>query len=152
MYCPNFFIPENNVMMGKFNRTTKAAPLCHLTSLYSEGYRCLLRCPSLYTHLSIIIGTPQLVREMPSDEIRHFIETKVWTDLYTINECFKRAPACLSFDNVDLMIRIANRLPQFAETYNSDIECFGIQTWTSYLLCNIYLLYIWQSTYHASIN
>ena len=135
-YCPNFFIPENNVMMGKFNRTTKAALLHHLTSLYSEGYRCLLRCPSLLTPLSIIIDTPQIVRVMPSDEIKHFMDAKVWTDFYTIKECFKRVPACLSFDNVDLLIRIANRLPQFAETYQSNIECFGMQTWTFYLLCN----------------
>ena len=147
-YCPNFFIPENNVMMGKFNRITKTALLRHLTTLYSEGYSCLLRCPSLYTHLSIIIGRPQIVRVMPSD----FMEAKVWTDFYTIKECFERVPACLSFDNVDLLIRIANRLPQFAETYQSDIECFGIQTWTFYLLCNIYLLYIWKLTDHASIK
>ena len=51
-YCPNFFIPENNMMMGKFTRRTKAALLLHLTTLYKEGFRCLLRCTFLFINLS----------------------------------------------------------------------------------------------------
>ena len=45
--CPNFFIPENNMFEGKIEDRNRTMLLQHLNSLYSEGFPCLLRCPSL---------------------------------------------------------------------------------------------------------
>ena len=56
-YCPNFFITQNNMFEGKIEGINREKLLQHLNTLYSEGYRCLLRCPSLYHDLSIIINT-----------------------------------------------------------------------------------------------
>ena len=46
-YCPNFFIPENNMFEGKIEGRNRTMLLQHLSTLYLEGYQCLLRCPSL---------------------------------------------------------------------------------------------------------
>ena len=46
-YCPNYFIPENNMFQGKIEGENRDKLLQHLNTLYCEGYMCLLRCPSL---------------------------------------------------------------------------------------------------------
>ncbi|KAK3085797.1 hypothetical protein FSP39_008777 [Pinctada imbricata] len=58
-YCPNFFIPENNMFFGKICGQTQTGLLGTLRELYSEGYYSLLRCSSLYRNLSRIIYQPQ---------------------------------------------------------------------------------------------
>ena len=49
-YCPNFFVPENNMFEGKIEGENRVNLLQHLGTLHQEGYRCLLRCPSLESH------------------------------------------------------------------------------------------------------
>ena len=54
-FCPNFFIPENNMFEGKIEGANRAKLLQHLNSVYLEGFRCLLRCPSL-SKMRVIIN------------------------------------------------------------------------------------------------
>ena len=54
-YCPNFFIPQNNMFGGKIEGRNRDKLLQHLRILYHEGYRCLLRCQSLENSISYII-------------------------------------------------------------------------------------------------
>ncbi|KAK3086474.1 hypothetical protein FSP39_018935 [Pinctada imbricata] len=67
-YCPNFFIPENNMFNGKICGQTQTALLGILRELYSDGYYSLLRCSSLYRNLSRIIYQPQIVYILPCNE------------------------------------------------------------------------------------
>ena len=60
-YCPNFFIPENNMFEGKVEGANRAKLLQHLKSLYLEGFRCLLRCPSL-SEMRIIINVSYSIK------------------------------------------------------------------------------------------
>ena len=53
-YCPNFFIPENNMFEGKIEGPNRDKLLQYLTALYHEGYKCLLRCPSLTSKTNMI--------------------------------------------------------------------------------------------------
>ena len=46
-YCPNFFVTENNMFEGKIEGQNRTKLLQQLSNLYNDGYRCLLRCPSL---------------------------------------------------------------------------------------------------------
>ena len=46
-YCPNFFIPQNNMFGGKIEGRNRYKLLQHLRILYLEGYKCLIRCQSL---------------------------------------------------------------------------------------------------------
>ncbi|KAK3085219.1 hypothetical protein FSP39_000127 [Pinctada imbricata] len=67
-YCPNFFIPENNMFYGKICGHTQTALLGTLCELYSEGYYSLLRCSSLYRNLSRIIYQPQIAYLLSCNE------------------------------------------------------------------------------------
>ena len=52
-YCPNFFIPQNNMFGGKIEGGNRDKLLQHLRILYLEGYKCLLRCQSLADKMSL---------------------------------------------------------------------------------------------------
>ena len=138
-YCPNFFIPENNMMMGKFTGRTKAALLLHLATLYKEGYRCLLRCPSLYVSLSNIIRMPIMVPALPSDED---FGTKIDTDIETIVEV--RHPVL--YDEIMNTLWDLECLNQLKEIYTSDLQRLLLYVWKSNLLCQLYLLFICHRT------
>ena len=57
-YCPNFFIPQNNMFAGKIQGVNRDKLIYHLRTLYNEGYQCFLRCQSLSLHMSCIIDNP----------------------------------------------------------------------------------------------
>ena len=59
-YCPNFFIPENNMFQGKIEGANRDNLLRHLKTLYCEGYKCLLRCSSLSDYMSLIMDRPDV--------------------------------------------------------------------------------------------
>ena len=66
-YCPNFFIPENNMFEGKIEGTNREKLMQHLRTLYSEGFKCLLRCEYLWPmSLPSIMNWPYL--ELPAPE------------------------------------------------------------------------------------
>ena len=85
-YCPNFFIPENNMFAGKIHGTARARLLSYLVPLYQEGYNCLLRCPSIRHEFHDIIQQPLLT---------HLVETADYSEkcnieVFLINEIWLR--------------------------------------------------------------
>ena len=52
-YCPNFFVPQNNMFGGKIEGRNRYKLLQHLRILHCEGYSCLLRCQSLAEGMSL---------------------------------------------------------------------------------------------------
>ena len=68
-YCPNFFVPHNNMFEGKIQGTNRKNLIQQMRTLYCEGYRCLLRCPSLSPDMSHIVHRPdvELVIEVPNN-------------------------------------------------------------------------------------
>ena len=57
-YCPNFFIPQNNMFEGKIEGTNRDKLLQHLRNLYLEGYESLLRCQSLSGYMEPVMHRP----------------------------------------------------------------------------------------------
>ena len=144
-FCPNFFIPENNMMMGKFNGTTKAALLHHLSTLYSEGYRCLLRCPSLHDTLSIIIHMPIIMAVLPTEED---FTTKVLTDLETIKEMADPG------SNLDMILTMKDveQLNILMERCSNEQQLLVLYAWKSKFLCYLYLLFVSKITEDKTLN
>ncbi|KAK3086869.1 hypothetical protein FSP39_024674 [Pinctada imbricata] len=70
-YCPNFFIPENNMFYGKIFGDNQAAVLRTLRDLYSEGYLSLLRCSSLHSHLQLLNARPQVSNIFSNVEVEY---------------------------------------------------------------------------------
>lgn len=46
-YYPNYFIYENNMLVGKVQEVDLRCISMKLSEIYKEGWRCLLHCPSL---------------------------------------------------------------------------------------------------------
>ncbi|KAK3107411.1 hypothetical protein FSP39_013978 [Pinctada imbricata] len=57
-YCPNFFIPENNMFLGKIHGRVQRRLLDHLLSLYNKGYNCIPVCNC--TPCTMILANPQM--------------------------------------------------------------------------------------------
>ena len=144
-YCPNFFIPENNMMMGKFNGTSKASLLHHLSTLYSEGYRCLLRCQSLHDNLSKIIQEPVIVTVLTPEEE---LVTKLHTDLETIQEMI------IPDFRGDVISTIKNvaYLDLLMERSTDDIQRLVLYAWKYNCLRHLYLFFINQYTEGNILN
>lgn len=47
-FCPNYFIRDNNMFLGKVQECQLEYISSKLNELHKEGWRCLLRCPSLF--------------------------------------------------------------------------------------------------------
>ena len=144
-FCPNFFIPENNIMMGKFNRLSKSALLHHLLTLHNEGYMCLLRCQSLHDVLSNIIQEPIIVTLLPTEEE---LVTKVRTDLETVRHM--RDPV----SNIDLKSIMKNMeyIDLLQERSTNDLQLSVLYAWKSYFLCTLYLSFISKHTEEQTAN
>ena len=56
-YCPNFFVTENNMFEGKIEGENRVKLLQHLITLHHEGYRCLLRCPTLAYYMTSVMNS-----------------------------------------------------------------------------------------------
>ena len=140
-YCPNFFIPENNMMMGKFDETTKPKLLLHLLTLYNEGYKCLLRCPSLRNVLSLIIQMPIMVTMLTS-AVDHV--TKISYDIEAIREMI-RNPALYKNEAMS-MIKSLDCIDRLMGTCKIDLQCLALHVWKYKALCRLYLLSVSQIT------
>ncbi|KAK3099923.1 hypothetical protein FSP39_011839 [Pinctada imbricata] len=81
-YCPNFFIPENNMFYGKIHGRAQLFLLNHLTTLYREGFKCLIRCSSVRGPLEVAFRRPQIGFVIPFDNIG----IKLRTDLHLISD------------------------------------------------------------------
>ena len=144
-YCPNFFIPENNMMIGKFNEATKRKLLDHLIKLFNEGYECLLRCPSVCDDLSKIMQTPMAVSNLPLEEER---SNKVVTDIQIIKE-FSRISV---FNEIQSMIKGLDGLDHLMKRYNTNLQRLTLQVWKSEALCRLYLHFVGQETENKGIS
>ena len=59
-FCPNYFIRENNMFLGKVQEWELGYISKQLSDIYQEGWRCLLRCPSLF-HLKKALEEARLL-------------------------------------------------------------------------------------------
>ncbi|XP_062578076.1 uncharacterized protein LOC134239961 [Saccostrea cucullata] len=55
-FCPNYFVKENNMFLGRLQEWQLAYMATRVSELYTEGWRCLLKCHSLY-HLKKALET-----------------------------------------------------------------------------------------------
>ena len=133
-YCPNFFIPENNMFAGKIHGTARASLLSSLVPLYQEGYHCLLRCPTIQNDLYTIIQNPLSVHTMLSDEEsdKCIIETHLISEIWNEKPLFttEHSEAINHLQNIEHLIL----------TNNSDLERSILHIWKIYICQNIAVL------------
>ena len=129
-YCPNFFIPENNMFAGKIQGANRVRLLSYLVPLYQEGYSCLLRCKSIKSNFyRIIYGLPILrTRERSYSE-------KSYTDLHLIDEIYNMGPGLklvcyLAVNDVKFNICC---LDEFFNEYDEYLELAVLTIWKKHL-------------------
>ena len=127
-YCPNFFIPENNMFAGKIHGKSRAKLLSYLVPMFNEGCRCLLRCPLLERELQELIRQPLLafcceIQAIPNESIK---ETEV------IRETWNHQPSPL-VGAANLLQQIGY-LDQLMTENKSQVELSVLNIWKKYIL------------------
>uniref|UniRef100_K1QWT1 Uncharacterized protein n=1 Tax=Magallana gigas TaxID=29159 RepID=K1QWT1_MAGGI len=65
-FCPNYFVRENNMFHGKLDEEARESMFMNLSEMYGEGWRCLLRCPSLKHLREALTGARTQILDCPS--------------------------------------------------------------------------------------
>ena len=132
-YCPNFFIPENNMFAGKIHGAARARLLSCLIPLYQDGCYCLIRCPTIQNELYTIIQHPLSVHTMQLDEEtdKCTIETELILEIWNYKPMFplEYSKGINCIQNIDHLI----------STNNTDLERSILQIWKNYI-CQILAL------------
>ena len=130
-YCPNFFIPENNMFASKVHGAARKRLLLYLVPLYKEGYNCLLRCPSIQHKLHVIIQRPLMVYRTETTEE----SDKCQVEVELIREVWNSMPV---FEMIQSEITKQIRdLDNMISTNNSEFEQTILQIWRNYLRQNM---------------
>lgn len=110
-FCPNYFVRENNMLMGKVEEWQLDYIAVKLSELHNEGWRCLLRCHSLQhlkralenvrlkytsTTSSFFISNPEedfkCLRSSIRSEDKLQVEAYMYVDCVLFSEILTRKP------------------------------------------------------------
>ena len=131
-YCPNFFIPENNMFASKVYRAERKCLLSYLIPLYQEGYNCLLRCPSLQHELNVIIERPLLVNmiETTDESDKCPFEVQLILEVWNSRPDFNIAQS-------EKITKPIQDLHNIISSNNSKFEQEILHIWRNFLLQNL---------------
>ena len=110
---------------------------------------CLLRCPSLHDTLTMIILMPVIVALHPGE---NHIVCKINEDLCTLTEIVYIFSFQLSSGDINFAITYADYLGRLAERCSLEFRYLVTRVWLSYVLHNIFLLYISHLSNNASVR
>ena len=129
-YCPNFFIPENNMFAGKVHGAARRKVISYLVPLYKEGYSCLLRCRSIQSELNDIIWQPTLVHiaESPDEQDKCDVEVRLINEIWNSRPdfCLVESEIAKQMEDLDSIIVIND----------CAFELEILQIWRNYLTQN----------------
>ena len=119
-YCPNFFIPQNNMFEGKIEGRNQDKILRHLRILYYEGYKSLLRCQTLANGFSLILHRNMELSPVPMEDL--FIANQI------IKECYQRFEL-YTFEHFISRTGIQSILMYLFANVTSSHERFLLKNW-----------------------
>ena len=118
-YCPNFFIPPNNMFEGKIEGRNRDKLLQHMSSIYSEGYMCFGRCLSLSVYMNYVF-------RIPYSWLKESTMSKSRIALGVIFECYRCSSFEIDGSNLDVLCHV---LYQFACSTNDGHDRFLFLYW-----------------------
>nr|XP_019925503.2 uncharacterized protein LOC109619595 [Crassostrea gigas] len=138
--CPNFFIRENNMFMGKVEEWQLEYTSWKLFELYSEGWRCLLRCHSLI-HLkkaledarnkirpnSFPTSNPEEDFKCLRSSVRDRTQVEGNVDAVLFSEILSRRPKSPSLDLLELELRNSLKLEVQRRVDTFDLEILRLR-------------------------
>lgn len=154
-FCPNYFIRENNMFMGKVEEWQLEYISSKLSELYSEGWRCLLRCRSLI-HLkkaleearrmmspnSFPTSNPEEDFRCLQSSIRNRDKTQEEgnVDAVLFSEILSRQPKSPSLDFLELELTNSLRLEIHRSVVTLELEILRLRRFQT--LCQLALIYL----------
>ncbi|XP_022340597.2 uncharacterized protein LOC111135131 [Crassostrea virginica] len=82
-YCPNFFIPENNMFLNKVYSVAQRNLFTRLYCLYKKGIAFLLQSPSISSYIMDVLCNPRL--SVCTDECTLISEAELDSDIFLKN-------------------------------------------------------------------
>ena len=146
-YCPNFFIPENNMFEGKIEGHNRNKLLQSLSTLHHEGYRCLLRCSSLVSYPGML----DLMHGHLRIETVVVCTCGVCVALSIFNEqlsSYPLLPLCFALSkNIVCLV-----LEQLMRTANNNLQKFMTRRWLHRALTDVCMSKSSQNYSHKECN
>ena len=116
-YCPNFFIPENNMFSGKIEGHNQELLLHHLCILHNEGYSSFLRCRSINDAFSVIMQYPVSSSYILNANDKQICrETVLFENIKTVFQCYADHAHSLLTLKVSEILTVVNKLLQTKAT------------------------------------
>nr|XP_022308593.1 uncharacterized protein LOC111114539 [Crassostrea virginica]XP_022308594.1 uncharacterized protein LOC111114539 [Crassostrea virginica] len=139
-FCPNFFIPENNMFLNKIYGAAQRNLFGKLYGLYEKGIAFLLQSPSISSYIIAVLCNPRL--SICTDEHSMISEVVLDTELFTEINITDTLP---NFHNLhSCMVRlqvvqqlISSPLPQYQITMLQKLTANILQT-SAFLLHKMY--------------
>lgn len=126
-YCPNFFIPENNMFKHKIVGSHREALLSQLSRYYKMGVACLFLSPTFMTILEPALSSPSFV--IPSSEGN--VMSLRGLDQRIRNELFKRQNLPNSTEDCFMILK---SIPSLVQLPLSQFQSLTLQLATANVL------------------
>lgn len=157
-FCPNYFIRENNMFLGKVEEWQLEYAASKLYELHNEGWRCLLRCHSLNHLKKALEGARQNIKcnlynklgleddfRILRSTARNVDETKVEAriDAVLFSKILSRVPKFTTKHVLESELRNSLAL-EFQEKFDTlDMEILRLRRFHN--LCQLALVYFKMS-------
>ncbi|XP_062611175.1 uncharacterized protein LOC134273018 [Saccostrea cucullata] len=133
--CPNFFIPENNMFLGKIHDESQKNLFKRLHELYDRGLVSLLHIPSIRSSVISVLQNPrQFV-----DTNKHMLISKVLFEQHLLNELGSNKTA---ISNLHQCMRFLNAAEKMIYLPLTQYQVLVLQRHTAPILQNTaFMLY-----------
>ncbi|XP_062579069.1 uncharacterized protein LOC134240990 [Saccostrea cucullata] len=97
--CPNFFIPQNNMFLGRINGGDQTSLFIKLYGLYEKGLESLLQIPSIKSTNIISLCNPTLSARMNEQIGTYEFDVELFHEVYCngSNLCLFNAHHCIRY-------------------------------------------------------
>ncbi|XP_022342099.2 uncharacterized protein LOC111135913 [Crassostrea virginica] len=138
-YCPNFFIPENNMFLNKVHGVAQRNLFTQLYGLYEKGIAFLLQSPSISSYIMDVLCNPRL--SVCTEEHTVISEAKLDRELF--NEIFMIDT--LTLNNLYSCTEYLHTVEQLIRSPLTQCQIISLQKLTStilqtsaFMLCDMY--------------
>ncbi|XP_078337298.1 uncharacterized protein LOC144626653 [Crassostrea virginica] len=127
-YCPNFFIPENNMFLNKVHGVAQRSLFTRLYGLYEKGIAFLLQSPSISSYIMDVLCNPRL--SLCADECTLISEAKLDMELFReihVNDVISR-------DNLQSCMKHLHMVEQLIRSSLTQCQIPTLQKLTAVIL------------------
>ena len=146
-FCPNFFIPENNMFLNKVHGVAQRNLFAKLYGLYEKGIAFLLQSPSISSYIRAVLCNPRL--SISTDE--HSLISEVVLDKEIFHEIGKNEKAP-QIHNLHCCIEYLQLVQQLIRSPRPQYQITTLQKLTATLLQSTAFLLHEMYSFTSGVN